>query len=234
MARQFAVIGLGRFGSSVARTLVNQGHEVLAIDENEERVAEMSDLVGQAVELDATDEKALRAVGIEDVDVAIVAIGADIQASILITLLLKEIGVKEVVAKALNARHGRILQKIGADKVIFPEKEMGERLAQILVAPNVLEQMELSSGHSIMEIVAPEAFVGKTIRDLDIRAKYGANLITIKKKVPHLTKAGETDFVETVNIAPKADDKIEKGDHLVVIGKDEHLAKLKKLSSKRE
>lgn len=232
MARQFAVIGLGRFGSSVARTLVNAGYEVLAIDENEERIKEISDLVTEAVKLDATDEKALRAVGIEDVDVAIVAIGTDMQASILITLLLKEIGVKEVVAKAINARHGRILQKIGADKVVFPEREMGERLAQTLITPSVLEQIELAPGHSIMEIVAPKAFVGKTVRDLDIRAKYGANIITIKKKVPQLTKAGETDFVETVNIVPKADDKIEKGDHLVVIGKDENLTKLKKLSSK--
>lgn len=234
MVRQFAVIGLGRFGSSVARTLVDAGYEVLAIDENEERVKEVSDLVTEAVELDATDEKALRAVGIEDVDVAIVAIGTDMQASILITILLKEIGVKEVVAKAINARHGRILQKIGADKVVFPEREMGERLAQTLITPGVLEQIELTPGHSIMEIVAPEAFVGKTIRALDIRAKYGANIITIKKKVPQLTEAGETDFVETVNIVPKADDKIEKGDHLVVVGKDEHLAKLKKLSSQKE
>lgn len=232
MARQFAVIGLGRFGSSVARTLVNAGYEVLAIDENEERIKEIGDLVTEAVELDATDEKALRAVGIEDVDVAIVAIGTDMQASILITLLLKEIGVKKVVAKAINARHGRILQKIGADKVVFPEREMGERLAQTLITPDVLEQIELAPGHSIMEIVAPKAFVGKTIRDLDIRAKYGANIITIKKKVPQLTKAGETDFVETVNIVPKADDKIEKGDHLVVVGKDENLTKLKKLSCK--
>lgn len=232
MARQFAVIGLGRFGSSVARILVNAGYEVLAIDENEERIKEIGDLVTEAVELDATDEKALRAVGIEDVDVAIVAIGTDMQASILITLLLKEIGVKEVVAKAINARHGRILQKIGADKVVFPEREMGERLAQTLITPGVLEQIELAPGHSILEIVAPKAFVGKTIRDLDIRAKYGANIITIKKKVPQLTKAGETDFVETVNIVPKADDKIEKGDHLVVVGKDENLTKLKKLSCK--
>ena len=232
MARQFAVIGLGRFGTSVARTLVNQGHEVLAIDEDEERVAEMSDLVSQAVQLDATDEKALRAVGIEDVDAAVVAIGEDIQASILVTLLLKEIGVKEVVAKAVDVRHGKILQKIGADKVVFPDREMGERLAQTLVTPNVLEQIELSPGHSIMEIIAPEAFVGKTIRDLDIRAKYGVNIITIKKKVPHLTKTGETDFVETVNIAPKADDKIEEGDHLVVIGKDKNLTQLKRLSGK--
>ncbi len=232
MARQFAVIGLGRFGSSVAQTLANAGHEVLAIDENEERVKEISDLVTEAVVLDATDEKALRAVGIEDVDVAIVAIATDMQASILITLLLKEIGVKEVVAKALNARHGRILQKIGADKVVFPEREMGERLAQTLITPSVLEQIELSPGHSIMEIVAPEAFVGKTIRALDIRAKYGANIITIKKKVPQLTKGGEAEFVETVNIAPRAEDKIEEGDHLVVIGKDENLTKLKRLSGK--
>ncbi|MBU4561428.1 TrkA family potassium uptake protein [bacterium] len=232
MARQFAVIGLGRFGSSVARTLVNAGCEVLAIDESEEKVKEISDLVTQAVELDGTDEKALKAVGIEDVDVAIVAIATDMLASILITLLLKEIGVKEVVAKALNARHGRILQKIGADKVIFPEREMGERLAQTLVTPSVLEQIELAPGHSIMEIVAPKAFVGKTIRDLNIRAKYEANIITIKKKVPHLTKTGETDFVETVNMTPKAEDRIEKGDHLMVIGKDESLSKLKKLSCK--
>jgi trk system potassium uptake protein TrkA len=232
MARQFAVIGLGRFGTSVARTLVDAGCEVLAIDENEDKIKEISDLVTQAVQLDATDEKALRAVGIEEVEIAVVAIGTELQASILITLLLKEIGIKTVVTKALNALHGKILEKIGANKVVFPEREMGEKLALNLVTPNVLEQIELSSDHSLMEIVAPADFAGKTIRELDIRAKYGANIITIKKKVPDVAKDGKTNFLETANIAPKADDMIEEGDHLVVIGQDKNLAKLKKLSSK--
>ncbi len=163
MARQFAVIGLGRFGSSIARTLYNQGCEVLAIDRREEMVQEMSGSVTQAVQLDATDEKALKAVGIENIDVAIVAIGENLQASILISILLKEVGVKEVIAKARTPLHGRILKKIGADKIIFPEKEMGARLARSLVTTNILEQVELSPGYSVVEILAPKEFAGKSI-----------------------------------------------------------------------
>jgi len=133
--RQFAVVGLGRFGSSVAETLSSKGCQVLAIDTDEEKVQDLSELVAQAVCVDATDEKALKAVGIEPVDVAIVSVGGNIESSVLITLVLKEIGIKEVIAKAVTKDHGKVLEKVGADRVVFPERDMGIRIANALTSP---------------------------------------------------------------------------------------------------
>ena len=220
MARQFAVIGLGRFGSSIARTLYNQGCEVLAIDRREEMVQEMSGSVTQAVQLDATDEKALKAVGIENIDVAIVAIGENLQASILISILLKEVGVKEVIAKARTPLHGRILKKIGADKIIFPEKEMGARLARSLVTTNILEQVELSPGYSVVEILAPKEFAGKSIGEMKLRRKHGINVLAIKRTGKDPESGKETDF------SPRATDIIKEEDMLVILGSNEDIDKM--------
>src|SRR4030042_882751 len=170
--RQFAVIGLGRFGASVAKTLAEKGYQVLAIDVNEHTVQDIVDEVTQAVCLDATDEKALRAVGIENVDVAIVGMGSNLEASILITLSLKEIGVREIVCKAVNEDHKKVLEKIGATKVIQPEKEMGVRLANSLVSSSVVEHIELSNESSIVELISPKDFIGKSLREIDVRAKF--------------------------------------------------------------
>ncbi len=220
MARQFAVIGLGRFGFSIARTLYNQGCEVLAIDRREEMVQEMSGSVTQAVQLDATDEKALKAVGIENIDVAIVAIGENLQASILISILLKEMGVKEVVAKARTPLHGRILEKIGADKIIFPEKEMGARLARSLVTTNILEQVELSPGYSVVEILAPKEFAGKSIGEMKLRKKHGINVLAIKRTEEDPESGKETNF------SPRATDIIKEKDMLVILGSNEDIDKM--------
>lgn len=226
--RQFAVIGLGRFGSSVARTLVERGHEVLAIDSEEEKVAEIADQVTHAVQLDASDEKALRSVGVADVDVAVVSVG-DISASILITLLLKELGVGLVASKALDALHAKVLRRVGADKIIFPERDMGVRVAESLSTPGIFDYIEVSPTHSIVELVAPGSFQSKTMRELDLRAKYGVNVIAIKRKKPKISKEGASEIEEEFILGPTADEQIVHGDLLVLLGKDEDIEKLKRL-----
>lgn len=223
--RQFAVIGLGRFGASVAKTLSEKGHQVLAIDVSEHITQDISDEVTQAVCLDATDEKALRSVGIDNVDVAIVGIGTNLEASILITLNLKEIGIKEVVCKAISEDHKKVLEKIGASKVIQPEKEIGTRVANSLISTSVIEHLELSDESSIVELITPKDFIGKSLREIDVRAKFGVNVIAVKRKIPSASKKGEE---EIVNVSPKAEDTITKGDILVVLGPNENIEKLKK------
>jgi len=223
--RQFAVIGLGRFGSSVAKTLTEKGHQVLAIDVSEHITQGISDEVTQAVCLDATDEKALRAVGIENVDVAIVGTGTDLDASILIALNLKEIGIKEIVCKAVSEDHKKVLEKIGATKVIQPEREMGVRVANSLISTSVIEHIELSDQSSIVELIPPKEFIKKSLRDADVRAKFGVNVIAIKRKIPSASKNREE---EIVNVLPKAEDIIKKGDILIVLGSNENIEKLKK------
>jgi len=223
--RQFAVIGLGRFGASVAKALFEKGYQVLAIDVSEHIIQDISDEVTQAVCLDATDEKALRAVGIDNVDVAIVGAGTNLEASILITLNLKEIGIKEIVCKAVSEDHKKVLQKIGATKVIQPEKEMGTRVANSLISSSVIEHIELSNESSIVELIPPKEFIGKSLREMDVRAKFGVNVIAVKRHIPSVSKKEDE---EIVNISPQAEDIIKKGDILVVLGSNEYIDKLKR------
>jgi trk system potassium uptake protein TrkA len=208
--QQFAVIGMGRFGSSVARTLYGMGYEVLAIDADEQRIQDVLGEVTHGVQADTTDEEALKAIGIRNFDVVVVAIGQDIQASILTTLILKELGVKRLVAKAQNAYHGKVLSKIGADKVIYPERDMGVRVAHRLISPNFMDMIELSEEYSIIEMEAPKQMIGRNLRQLDIRARYGCSVMAIKNK-------------DGMNVAPRAEDEIAEGDILVIVGKNEDL-----------
>ncbi|SDE15593.1 trk system potassium uptake protein TrkA [Paenibacillus sp. UNCCL117] len=210
MKKQFAVIGMGRFGFSVAKTLAGLGFEVLAIDSSEERIQEASQIVTHVVQADSTDEEAIRALGLRNFDVVVVAIGQDIQASILTTIIVKEIGVPKVVVKAQSELHGRVLRKIGADKVIYPERDMGQRVAHHLIASNIIDHIELSEDYSIVEIQASRQMVGRSLRQLDIRAKYGCNVMGIKSG-------------EQMNIAPHAEDLIREDDVLVIVGKNEDL-----------
>lgn len=210
MNKQFTVIGLGRFGSSVAKTLYSMGRQVLAIDPDEERVRAMVPFATRAVAADATDEQVLKSLGIRNFDVVIVGIGGDIQASIMVTLMLKELGVKYVVAKAQSEVHGKVLYRVGADRVVFPERDMGFRVAQNLISSNILEYIELSPDVSMIEIVAPGSAVGKELRQLDLRNRFNINVIALKQG-------------EKVNITPRADDRINKGDVLVVVGLKEDL-----------
>ncbi len=204
--KQFAVIGLGRFGKSVAQTLASLGYEVLVIDSNEHEIQSIAHEVTHAIQVDARDEEALKALGIRNFDVVIVAIGDDIQANILVTVLLKEIGVKYVIAKAKDNMHGKVLEKIGADKVIYPEKDMGMRLAYHLVTPNILDFIELSSEYNIIEVATPSSFVGKSLEQLSLRSKYGVSIIAIKKK-------------DAIIADPEAASVIESGDILVFLGR---------------
>jgi trk system potassium uptake protein len=224
--RQFAVIGLGQFGFSVAKALVDSKCQVIAIDIDETKIEEVSDRVTHAVQADATDEKTLRSLDIGQVDVAIVCLGK-VESSILVSLLLKEIGVKIVVAKALTGLHAKVLRKIGVDKIIFPERDMGERVASNLVSPNIFEHIELSPDYSVVEIVAPADFVGKTLKEINVRAKYGVNVIAIKSKIPSINEAGDTEIKDEINIAPIAGDEIRGGDTLVIVGTAKDIAKLR-------
>ena len=223
--RQFAILGLGRFGASVAKILAGKGYQVLAVDISERIIQDISDEVTQAVRLDATDEKALRSVGIENVDVAIVGVGTNLEASILITLNLKEIGIKEIVSKAVSEDQKKVLEKIGATRVVQPEKEMGVRIANSLISSSVIEHIELSDESSIVELITPKEFIGKSLREVDVRAKFGVTVIAVKRKIPSASKGGEE---EIVNVSPKAEDIIKKGDILVVLGANENVDKLKK------
>lgn len=215
--KSYAVIGLGRFGASVAQALYNMEYDVMVIDENEERVQDHIGIATHAVQADTTDEQALRDVGIRNFDVVVVAIGADIQASILTTLILKEMGVKMIVAKAQNERHGQVLYKVGADRVVFPERDMGLRVAHNLISPNVLDFVELAADYSIAEVAASEKTAGKTLADLNVRARFGVNVMAIKSGA---------EF----NIAPSANDVIQEGDILVVIGHNNDLKKFEEES----
>jgi len=212
----FAVLGLGRFGQSIAKTLCELGYEVLAIDENEEIVQEMSEVVTHAVVGNVTDENVLRSLGIRNFDVAIVAIGVDMQSSILVTLLLKEMGVKYILAKATSELHAKVLNKVGADRVIFPERDMGIRVAHNLASTNILDYIELSPEYSIMEFTPPSQWHDKSLKELNIRNQYGINIMAIKKG-------------SNINIAPKAEDLIEKDDVLVVIGSNSDLHRLERI-----
>jgi trk system potassium uptake protein TrkA len=217
--RSFAVIGLGRFGSAMANTLATLGHEVIGIDGDEDKVRSVADTVSLAMQLDATDEKALRGAGINDVDVAVVSIGENIEASLLVVTLLLELGIKQIVAKAVTPLHGRILEKLGVSRVVFPEREMAVRVAHGLVMPNVIDYIELSKEYSIVEVPAPPEFVGKSLRDIGLRARFGLTTIAIK----HVARSGE---VLSSNIAPGPDDVIQAGDVLSLLGSNEKLGHL--------
>jgi trk system potassium uptake protein TrkA len=191
------------------------GNEVLAIDTDEEIVQSISDSVTHAVQADATDEATLRSLGIRNFDVAVVTIGADVQSSVMVTLLVKELGVKYVISKAQNELHAKVLYKIGADRVVFPKRDMGVRVAHNLCSSNILDYIELSPDYSIMEVSAIKEWQGKTLRDLSMRSKYGINVMAIKRG-------------NEINISPSADDEIRNDDVLVVIGGTEQLSAIEK------
>ncbi len=218
MKKQYAVIGLGRFGYAVATTLTELDCEVLAIDISEEKVNKVSDFVTYAVVLDAMDEKALRSVSIQDVDVAIVSIGENIEASILVVMMLKEMGVKHIVAKAVTSLHGKVLENLKVDRIVFPERDMAIRVAHSLIRPSIVDQLELSPEYSIIELPASPALEGKSIQESELRTKHGANLIAIKR-------VGGAER-EKWNVNPHPTDIIRKGDLLVLIGLNEDLERL--------
>ena len=210
----------------MATTLVELGHDVIGIDGDEARVQELADILPHAVQLDATDEKALRAAGIKDVDVAVVSIGEHLEASLLVVMQLRELGVKTIVAKAVTPIHGRILEKLGVSRVIFPEREMAVRVAHSLVVPNAMDYIELSREFSIVEVPAPDTFVGRTLKQLELRPRLGLTLVAIKRR------SDGSDRIVT-NITPAADEKIQRGDVLALLGSNDRLSRLDELLKPR-
>jgi len=215
--KQFAVIGMGRFGQSVARGLASLGQEVLAVDNDEALVAEIAPYVTHAVQADATDEKALISLGIRNFDVAVVAIGIDIQASILVTMLCKELGVSFVLAKAISELHGKVVYKTGADRVVFPERDMGLRVAHNLANSNILDYIEIAGDLRIVDISALPEWENKSLLELNLRRKYGVNVIAIKRN-------------KEINSAPHGDDVIEKDDTLIIAGNKESITRLEAMN----
>ena len=217
--KTYVVIGLGRFGTAVATELCRLGHEVLAIDDSEDRVQSISSQVTHAVAGDARDPGVLRALGVRNYNCAIVAVADDVGNSALITMNLKELGVRQVIAKAQSHVHQKVLQKIGADKVVFPEHEMGMKLAQNLSSSNILNFIELSDDFGIVELAVPKAWVGQSLRGLDVRAKYRVNIIAIRR-------GGDEHDLE---VAPGADYVLAAGDVVVTLGRDEDINRLHSL-----
>lgn len=208
--QQFVVIGLGRFGSNLALELVDLGYEVMGIDRNEELVQELSDQLTHAVAADATDEEMLKSLGVRNFDCGIVAIGNDIQMSILAAILLKELGVKTVVAKAISMLHGRALEKLGVDRIIYPERDMGIRVAHQLVTPNLLDYIELSKEFSIVEMKVPASMHGKSLGELNTRSQFACSIVA-------LHRGGN------IMVAPTAMDQLYEGDIMVIIGGNEKM-----------
>lgn len=215
MKKEFAVIGLGRFGGSICQELAELGMPVLAIDHKEDRVNKFAAIASHAVCADTTEEKVLKELGIRNFDHVIVAIGDDIQASILTTLILKELGVNKITVKAQNDYHEKVLMKIGADVIVHPERDMGRRIAHNMVSNNVLDYLELSDEHSIAEVVASNKLGGHSIIDLNIRAKYGINIVAIKRG-------------NDILVSPQANEIIQNGDILIIIGADADINRFEK------
>ena len=211
--KQVAVIGLGRFGSSVARTLAESGCEVLAVDVDEARVKALADYVTDAVRADALDDEALRGLGLRNFEVVVVAIGHEVEASILTTVLLKEMGVPKIVAKAQDDLHGRVLQKVGADIVVFPERDMGVRLAHTLISRNVIDEIQISTDYSIMEMQAPSRFLDRSLKELELRQRFGLTVLAIRR-------------ADRIIVSPDAEQTLEEGDVLVTLGQPEKLESL--------
>ncbi len=214
--RSFAVIGLGRFGAAIARYIEEEGGEVVAIEKDASKVRDYESEFTSVVEADAASIKSLRELGVSDVDAAVVSIGTDMAASILITLLLKELGGPLVIVKAQGPLHGNVLKKIGANRVVYPENDIAKDIARQLMWPGYNE-LELAPGLVILEISAPRAFTGKPLKKLKIRSAYSANVIAVKRKEPFLTEENQTDYKEKVIAPPDPETVIESGDSIILV-----------------
>ena len=214
--KSYAVIGMGRFGSEVARHLCRLGCQVLAMDTDGDAIAQIANDVTHAVVGDGQDKDVLRALGVQDLDCAVVGIGDNLAASVLVTMNLKELGVPMVICKAHDEMHRRVLQKLGADKIVIPEQEQGQRLARSLSTPNVLDYIELSDEYGIVDVPAPHSWSGKTLKELNVRAKLGVNILAVRR-------GGK------INVSPSADFAIAQEDVLVILGDSVALKKVQKL-----
>ena len=221
---RFAVIGLGRFGMRLAVSLADAGADVIAIDRDADIVQQVKDRVTLAVSLDATDEEALRAQGIDKVDAAVVGIGANFEESVLTTVILKQIGVPRVISRATTSIRGQILSRVGADDIVNPERESAERWRNRLLAPAVLERSVLAEGYSLVQVQAPEGFHQKTLSELAVQARYKVLVVAIRRTVEETDSDGQTQPHQTLISAPGPASEVHPGDVLVLIGSDEAIA----------
>ena len=219
MAR-FAIIGLGRFGRKVAEYLTQRGAEVLAVDQDKERVEEIKDKVSHAVILDATDSASLKSIGVDEMDAVIVGVGEDFEASVMAVALARKLGVKRIVAKASTDLQGEILTLVGADEVLFPEDSEALRLARTLMEPNIIDHIQITDDQSMIKVIVPTIFFDKSIVDLNLRNKFGVTVLEVSRKV------GEKDEITTL---PAPDFIFRVGDILVVIGEKERMEKFRKI-----
>ena len=232
--KQFAVIGLGVFGTSIARNLMKEGMEVIAIDTSEQNIEAIKNNVTQAAILDSTKEEALQAIDIGNIDCAIIAIGEDMESSVMTALLLKKFEVPRIVARANSEAHRQILSLIGVNEIVSPEEDMGIRLARRLSSTHILHHLDVSEEHTIAEIIVGESFIGKTIRDLNLRSRFGVNIVGIKKKISHVTEIGENVFVEKYVDFPSPDDIIEEEDVLVMVGSERAISEFERYVERKE
>jgi len=220
------VIGLGTFGAKTAVSLFDKGAEVVAIDKNPELVNKIKDRVTHAVTMDVTDERSLRSVHISDVDVAIVAIGDNIEMSIMAVATLRKLGVGRVIARATSQLHEHVLHEIGASEIIKVEEDMGEIIASRIVAPHVLQRYNFAAGYSIVEIKLGKKFVGKTLVESRIRQNYSLNIVALQKRVPYITEDGKSAYRVEINDCPMPMDVIESDDIVVLVGSEKNFNRL--------
>jgi trk system potassium uptake protein TrkA len=223
--KRFLVIGLGQFGSEVAKALHDKGGEVLAVDNNMEAVENIKDYVTSAVCLNSTDEDAMKTLHVEDIDAAIVAIGEDWEASILATAILKDLGVENIIARSAGTLHGKILDKVGATRIVSPEISIADQLARNLISPGLLEHIALPDGHTIFQVKAREEFFDKTLIELDFRRNYGLLVVGINRRKAHVSEAGEIQYDTERITLPAATEAIKKDDVLVLVGMKEDIEK---------
>ncbi len=212
---RFVVLGLGSFGFYIAKTLYENGQEVIAVDRDEGIIEKIKDYSSQAFVADATDKETLESIGVKEADAVIVGLGPRMEPSILAVLYLRELGIKEIVVKALNEDHQKILEVLGATEVIYPEKDIAIRTAHKIMSGNVIDFLPLAPGYSIQQIAPPAEFIGKSLRELDLRRKYGIQVIAVKEIIP-----------EKLHLIPSGDFVIKESDMLLVVGKDEDIRKL--------
>lgn len=229
--KNFVVIGLGIFGSHVVRHLARYNVNIIGIDKNEKKVEGVKEFLKVPIIGDAMDIEQLEQAGVnsKDIDVAIVAIGENVEVGVYVSLLLKEMGIKKVMARALNTYHANILAKIGVDKVIFPEENAAEQLVRSLFSPQILDQFELAEDYSVAEVFPPKEMINKTLREAGLRAKYKITVISIKRKITIINDQGETDTKDEVILIPEPEEKILKGDILVIIGRNIDIEKFKNI-----
>jgi trk system potassium uptake protein TrkA len=220
---QYGVIGLGTFGKKVALTLTEKGASVVVIDKDRDKIEEIKDKVDVALVLDSTDEEGMRAAEIENLDGAVIALGDDQEQAILTTAILRRIGISPVIARAMDSLYAHVLNIVGADKVVIIEEQMGEEIAMRLLAPEILEKVVLTTGHILAEVAAKKEFVGRSIKELDFRNKFGVNIIAIQKKVSKVDQEGRAFQATEVNDLPGPNDRIDENDTLVVVGSETNI-----------